>query len=136
MRYDPSSQSTIDFNYDGSAQSISVDEYNNVIYWANYDADQNIHMVMKTLLNGQTIALNITYVGEIELTSDVFNFYVLDKDNNRIDKYSKTSLEKQGNVTYNGPIRDLIIAYGEFHIFPYIHRTIKSNVRNLITKVL
>ena len=125
MRYDPLSQSTIDFNYDGSAQSISVDEYNNVIYWANYDANQNIFMVMKTLLNGQTFGLNITYVGAIELTSDVFNFYVLDRVNNRIDKYSKASLEKQGNITNYGRIHDLIIAYGEFHILPYTAISIK-----------
>ena len=69
---------------------------------------------MRTLLNGETVDLNITYSGEIDLTSDVFNFYVLDKQNNRIDQYLKTSLEKQKNVTYNGAIADLIIAYGEF----------------------
>jgi hypothetical protein len=108
----------MNFNYDGSAQSISVDEYNNVIYWVNYDANQNIHMIMKTLLNEQTVDLNITYVGGIKMTSDVFNLYVLDKKNDRIEKYSKASLEMQGNIIYNG-IHDLIIAYGEFHTLPY-----------------
>ena len=126
----------LNFNYDGSAQSISVDEYNNVIYWVNYDADQKTRMIMKTLLNGQTVGLNITYVGETELTSDVFNLYVLDGKNNRIDKYSKASLEKQGNITYHG-IRDLIIAYGKFHILSYTYcRGVTYSVRYLIiTKV-
>ena len=71
---------------------------------------------MRTLLNGETVDLNITYSGEIDVTSDVFNFYVLDKENNRIDQYLKTSLEKLWNFTYNGTIEDLIIAYGEFFL--------------------
>jgi hypothetical protein len=72
---------------------------------------------MRTLLNGETVDLNITYSGEIDVTSDVVNFYVLVKADNRIDQYLKTSLVKQNNVTYNGAIEDLIIAYGEF-FFP------------------
>ncbi len=97
-------------NAAGSAQSISVDEYNNVIYWVNHDGE--FQRVIKTLFNGETIDLNITYPGDIEVTSDFFNFYILDKDNNHFDKYLKTSLEKQGNITYNGGIEDFIIAYG------------------------
>ena len=113
IRYNPSDQSITPFNSTtGSAQSLSVDEYDDAIYWANFDG--NSHRVMRTLLNGETVDLNITYSGGIDLTSDVFNFYVLDKQNNRIDQYLKTSLEKQKNVTYNGAIADLIIAYGEF----------------------
>ncbi len=114
MRYDPSDPSPMEFNNaTGSAQSISVDEYDNAIYWANFDEENQ--RVMKTLFNGETLDLNITYSGDIEVTSDVLNFYVLDKDNNRIDKYLKTSLEKQGNITYNGAIKDFIIAYGKAH---------------------
>ncbi len=112
VRYDPSAQSIMDFNIAGSAQSISVDGYNNVIYWAGFDG--NNHRVMRTVLNGDTVDLNITYSGVIDLTSDVFNFYVLDHENGRIDKYLKASLAKQGNITYNGQIHDLIIAYGEY----------------------
>jgi hypothetical protein len=116
IRYHPSGQSITPFNSaTGSAQSISVDEYDNVIYWANYDG--NSHRVMRTLLNGETVDLNITYSGEIDVTSDVVNFYVLVKADNRIDQYLKTSLVKQKNVTYNGAIEDLIIAYGEFYFF-------------------
>ncbi len=112
VRYDPSDPSPMEFkNASGLAQSISVDEYDDVIYWANYDGE-NLR-VMKTLFNGETVDLSITYSGDIEVTSDILNFYVLDKDNNRIDKYLKTSLEKQGNITYNGAIQDFIIAYGK-----------------------
>ena len=115
IRYNPTDESITPFtSTTGSAQSISVDEYDNVIYWANYDG--NSHRVMRTLLNGETVDLNITYSGEIDVTSDVVNFYVLVKADNRIDQYSKTSLEKQKNVTYNGAIEDLIIAYGEIHL--------------------
>ena len=115
IRYNPSDQSITPFtSATGSAQSISVDEYDNVIYWANYDGSS--HRVMRTLLNGETVDLNITYAGEIDVTSDVFNFYVLDKENNRIDQYLKTSLEKLWNFTYNGTIEDLITAYGEFFL--------------------
>ncbi len=130
IRYNPEDQSTMSFSYDGSAQSISFDEYDNVIYWANFvDA---IHKVMKTLANEETVDLNITYSGEIEVTSDVFNLYVADKENNRIDKYLKASLEKFGNITYDVGIQELIVAYGESrnvlcitHLLP-LHVTFNS----------
>ena len=111
IRYNPETKSYISWSYDGSAQSISVDEYNNVVYWANFDV--NKHRVMKTTYNGKTSDLNITYSGEIDVANDVFHFYVLDEDNHRIDKYSKTTLEKQGNITSSPQILDLIIGYGE-----------------------
>ena len=136
IRYNPSDQSITPFySATGSAQSISVDEYDNAIYWANYDG--NSHRVMRTLLNGETVDLNITYSGEIDVTSDVFNFYVLDKENNRIDQYLKTSLEKQKNVTYNGAIQDLIIAYGELNFFEtkQINFKVKSLSDLLVFKV-
>ena len=68
---------------------------------------------MKTMLTGDTVDLNIAYSGEIEVTSDMFNLYVLDKENNRTDKYSKLSLEKLGNITRDVDIMELIIGYGE-----------------------
>ena len=111
VRYDPEAQSYNSWNYDGSAQSISVDEYNNVVYWANFDSD--MHRVMKTTYNGKTTDLNITYSGKIAVANDVFHFYVLDEDNHRIDEYSKTTLEKQGNITSSPQILDLTIGYGE-----------------------
>lgn len=113
VRYNPVDQSTKEFNYDGSAQSLSLDE-NNVIYWVNYDSNQDRHFVMRTLPNEQTVELNISYSGEIDLTSDFLHFYVLDNANNVIDRYLKTSLEKLANITYTSPIHDIIIAYGKF----------------------
>ena len=95
---------------EGSAQSISVDVYNNVIYWANFNGSS--HNVMRTRLTGGTQPLGITYFGEIDITSDLFHFYVLDKDNNRIDKYLKSSLEKLGNITHSSVIQDLVIGFG------------------------
>ena len=109
--YNPEDRTVGGFSYDGAAQSISFDEYDNVVYWANF-IDNN-YKVMKTLLDGNTVNLNITYSGKIEVTSDVFSFYVLDNDNSVIDKYSKTSLEKLGNITNDFEISELIIGYGE-----------------------
>ena len=65
------------------------------------------------MFDGTTVDLNITYSGEIEVTSDMFNLYVLDKENDRIDKYLKTSLEKLGNITHDGELMELVIGYGE-----------------------
>ena len=114
-RYNPADQTTEDISYDdGSAQSISVDE-NNVIYWVNYDSNEELFFVMRTLPNEQTVKLNISYSGEIDLTSDTLNFYVLDNGNNVIDQYSKTSFQKLANITHSSSIHDLVIAYGKFN---------------------
>ena len=121
VRYDPSDESTNVFNNDGSAQSITFDQYDNAIYWVNYDSTQEKFMVMRTLLNNQTVELNITYAGDIKVTSDVLHIYILDTQNNVIDKYLKTSLEKQGNITSNVPISDLIITYGESQVHFFVN---------------
>ena len=110
-RYNPRDGTSLSFTYAGAAQSISFDQFDNVVYWVNFI--ENSHRVMKTTLTGTTIDLNITYSGEIEVTSDMLNFYVLDKDNDRIDKYLKTSLEKLGNITHAFNIMELIVGYGE-----------------------
>ena len=112
-RYNPRDGSLIQFNYAGSAQSISFDQFDNAVYWTNFVVLENSHKVMKTMFDGTTVDLNITYSGGIEVTSDMFNFYVLDKENARIDKYLKTSLEKLGNFTYDGELMELVIGYGE-----------------------
>lgn len=112
--YNPEGGTVDGFSYDGAAQSISFDEFDNVVYWANF-IDNN-YRVMKTLLDGNTVDLNITYSGKIEVASDVFNLYVLDNDNNLIDKYSKTSLENLGNITNDFEISELTIAYGKSHL--------------------
>ena len=99
------------FSQPGSAQSLSFDQFDNVVYWANFIDDS--HKVMRTMLTGDTVDLNITYSGEIEVTTDMFNLYVLDKENDRIDKYSKTPLEKLGNITRDVDIMELITGYGK-----------------------
>ncbi|XP_028410753.1 uncharacterized protein LOC114533436 isoform X5 [Dendronephthya gigantea] len=110
VRYNPSEQSKSEIHFaGGSAQSIFFDEYNNVIYWANFDG--SYHSVMKTLPNKETVSLNISYPGKIEVTSDFLNLFVFDINNNRIDMYLKTSLEKLGNITNNVQIHDLVVAY-------------------------
>ena len=76
---------------------------------------------MKTTLTGTTVDLNITYSGEIEVTSDMLNFYVLDKDNDQINKYLKTSLEKPGNITHTFNIMGLIVGYGDCQNFCLYH---------------
>ena len=121
QRYDPSSESTDVFNNDGSAQSITFDQHDNAIYWVNYDSTLNKFMVMRTQLNNQTVELNITYTGDIKVTSDVLYIYILDTENSVIDKYLKTSLEKEGNITSNIPISDLIIAYGESQVHFFVN---------------
>jgi hypothetical protein len=104
----------MDFNYhDGSAQAITVDDHNNYIYWVNYVGGA-VYEVMRTSYSGETVKLNITYSGTIDVTNDVFNLYVLDKGSMRIDKYLKTSLERLENVTISDTIADLVIGYGEF----------------------
>ena len=88
---------------------------NNVIYWVNYDSNEELFFVMRTLPNEQTVKLNISYSEEIDLTSDTLNFYVLDNGNNVIDQYSKTSFQKLANITHSSSIHDLVIAYGKFN---------------------
>jgi sugar lactone lactonase YvrE len=123
VRYDPSTGNVINLMTGGAGQSITLDQYNDVIYWVNYD--RSSHRVMRTLFTGQTSDLNITYSDPIILTSDVLHLYVLDTENNRIDKISKESLEVQSNFTYSGEIHDIIVAYGEFSNF---HGVIMSSV--------
>ena len=114
VRYNPSDGTSMNLVTEGSAQSISVDVYNNVIYWANFNGSS--HNVMRTQLTGETKPLGITYPGRIEITSDLYHFYVLDKYNDRIDKYLKSSLEKLGSVSHSSAIEDLVIGFGKLNI--------------------
>ena len=113
IRYNPQDQSTETFNFDGSAQSISADEYSNSIYWANYISATDRFEIMKTSYSGETMQLNISYSGEIRVATDENILYVLDKDNMRIDKYLKNSLEQHGNMTFSNEVVDFVIGYGK-----------------------
>ena len=105
---------TTTLSNDGSAQTLSVDEYNKAVYWANYVQVDDEHRVMLTYYSGTTMDLNISYAKEIKIAQDLFNLYVLDIDNARIDKYKKTSLEKIGNITTLGEGKDLIMGFGKY----------------------
>ena len=113
IRYDPSDQSITNFTYPGSAQSISVDVYDNAIYWTNHNGNTD-YEVMKTTYFGKTSKLNITYSQEIQVVTDVYNLYVLSKDNNYIYKYVKRFPEQGGNLLFRQEITDLLVGYGEF----------------------
>jgi hypothetical protein len=61
---------------------------------------------------GQTKPLNISYDGDIDLAQDYMHLYVLDKDNDRIDKYHKRTWRKVDVLyTNDGPV-NLIVAFG------------------------
>ena len=128
IRYNPRDGSLLSFSQPGSAQSLSFDQFDNVVYWANFIGGS--HKVMKTMLTGDTVDLNITYPGEIEVTSDMSNLYVLDKENNRIDKYSKMSYEKLGNITSDVDIMELITGYGKCQSSLLLHAELLLSTRS------
>ena len=119
IRFNPQDGSTMEFSYAGSAQSISVDEYNSVIYWTNFIGNTDTHEIMKTSYSDVTTQLNISYSEPLELANNVFNLYVLDKDSMHVDIYLKTSLEHLGNITLNNTIADIVIGHGKF-LLPFL----------------
>ena len=99
------------FDNDTFPQAISVDKYNTVIYWVDFkDPEEKL---MKTYYSGTTMDLNISYSVKIRISQDMFHLYVLDKDNNRIDKYSKSSLEKIESITVSADSKDIVIGFGK-----------------------
>jgi hypothetical protein len=115
IRYNPSDESVVQFNYNGSAaaQSISVDEHSNCIYWASYRSNTGEYEVFKTSYQGDTTQLNIVYPEMIKVETDELNLYVLDVSSMRIDIYLKSSLTRTRNITLDVAIQDLVIGYGE-----------------------
>ena len=104
---------TQEIDFDGSAQALSVDEHYKVVYWSNFDGSPGTHNLMRTFWEtGQTKPLNISYDGDIDLAQDYMHLYVLDKDNDRIDKYHKRTWRKVDVLyTNDGPV-NLIVAFG------------------------
>ena len=96
-----------------AAQTLSVDEYNNAVYWVDFNSGQNTHALMKTYYSGSTMNLNISYRGEIAITQDLLYLYVMDKDNDRIDKYKKTSLEKMKSFPVPADTKQIITVFGK-----------------------
>jgi hypothetical protein len=62
----------------------------------------------------QTQALNISYDGEISLAQGYMHLYVLDKDNNTIDKYNKRTWERVDVSNTNDAPQKLIVAFGKY----------------------
>ena len=106
------SYETREANFDGSAQVLSVDEDNEVVYWDNFD--ESTHNLMKSYYTGQTDTLNISYDGEIDLAQDYMHLYVLDKENKRIDKYNKETWEKIDILYTRDEPKRLVIAFGKY----------------------
>jgi hypothetical protein len=115
---------TIDF--DGSAQVLSVDQDNDVVYWDNFDGATEKHNLTRTYWETDlTEALNISYDGDIDLAQDYMYLYVLDKENNKIDKYHKRTWVKVDSFsTVNGPL-EIFVAFGK-----QLQDILKSNFRN------
>ena len=113
VRLDITSFETQGINFDGSAQALSVDQDNEVVYWVDFVDSTDKHYLMRSSYTGQTVPLNISYDGEIDLAQDYMHLYVLDKENNRIDKYNKRIWVKINVFNIDGPQR-LIVAFGEY----------------------
>ena len=104
-----------EIDFVGSAQALSVDQDYKAVYWSNFDDSTDTHNLMRTYWEtDQTKPLNISYDGEVDLAQDYMHLYVLDKDNNRIDKFNKRTWTKVDVLsTINGPV-NLIVAFGRY----------------------
>ena len=112
--FDITSLGTQQINFAGSAQALSMDQDNKVVYWDNFGTSEK-HNLMRTYWETeQTQALNISYDGEISLAQDHMHLYVLDKDNYQIDKYNKRTLDKVDVFNTNEGPREIIIAFGKY----------------------
>ena len=114
---DITSYETREARFDGSAQDLSVDQDNEVVYWANFGSSAETRNLMRSYYTGQTEALNISYDGEIDLAQGYMHLYVLDKENNRIDKYNKETWKKIDTFYTEDEPKELLIAFGESSAF-------------------
>ncbi|CAB4017559.1 extracellular matrix A-like isoform X2, partial [Paramuricea clavata] len=111
VRLDITSFETQRINFDGSAQALSFDQDNEVVYWVNFVVSTEKYNLTRSSYTGQTVALNISYDGEIDLAQDYMHLYVLDKENNRIDKYNKRTWVKINVFNINDGPQRLIVAF-------------------------
>ena len=97
----------------GFGQSLYVFD-DDTIYWVIYDPDSKYFIVVcTTVVAGTTRDLGIRYDSEIYIVVDRFYIYVLDKDNNRIDAYSRTTLMKIWELPTTTDVTEMIIAFGK-----------------------
>ncbi|CAB4018495.1 low-density lipo receptor-related 4, partial [Paramuricea clavata] len=111
VRFDITSLATQDINFDGSAQTLSVDQDNEVVYWDNFIVSTGTYNLTRSSYTGETVPLNISYDAEIDLAQDYMYLYVLDKENNRIDKYNKRTWVEINVSNINAGSRRLIVAF-------------------------
>jgi hypothetical protein len=100
-------------NYDGGfAQSVYV--FDDVYYWVNYDPNTGRFCIFSTSrVTGETTDLGIWYDSEICLGVNRLYIYVIDKENNRIDVYSKRTLKKVKEISIIPDVHDVILGFGE-----------------------
>jgi hypothetical protein len=91
------------------------------VYWDNFIVSTGKYNLTRSSYTGQTVPLNISYDAEIDLAQDYMHLYVLDKENNRIDKYSKRTWEKINYFNINDGSRRLIVAFGEYLLLHLLH---------------
>lgn len=109
---DIKSSTTIEIDYDGSAQALSIDQDNKVVYWDDFDVVKETHNLMRTTYTDHTENLNISYKGEIELAQDYRYLYVLYKENRTIEKYDKRTWRKMNSIHANDDPQNVIVAFG------------------------
>jgi hypothetical protein len=99
--------------YDGGfAQSVYV--FVDVYYWVNYDPSTGRFCILCTSrVTEVTTDLDLWYDSEIYIVVDRLYIYVLDKENNRIDFYPKTTLIKVKEIPIIADVHDVILAFGE-----------------------
>ena len=99
--------------YDGGfGQSLYVFE-DGTIYWVIYDLSTGRFIILCTSKAGVTRNLGIWYNGEIRVVVDRLHIYILDKENNRIDIYSKRTLTKLRELSVPPGVCELILAFGK-----------------------
>ena len=119
----------------GVGQSLYVFD-DGTIYWVIFDQSNNLFIVVCTYVtSGMTRELGIQYNTDICVVVDRSYIYVLDKDNNRIDVYSRITLVKLWELHTTTGVKELIIAFGKQtmltfkdHLFVVIYNDIKSIV--------
>ena len=115
MLYDLGESSSVRvINYDsGVGESLYVYQ-DGTIYWVIYYPSADRFIVVCTSIAGVTTNLGIEYDGEISIVVDRLYIYVLDKENNRIDIYSKRTLIKQSELNVVPNVNELILAFGKY----------------------
>ncbi|XP_028394541.1 fibrillin-1-like [Dendronephthya gigantea] len=110
LRFHTPTSTTFEEHFNGSAQELSVDQDDEVVYWDNVIGKK--HNLFRTFYAKETENLNITYDGRIALAQDYFHLYVLDLGNKRLDIYLKRTLKRIASTSVVALMaQQLIIAF-------------------------